>query len=302
MTRSTCWICGAQTRSFWHNDAFDAVACTSCRHVHAEHHVSEALKTGDYHASYDQNEFVKSLGVTRRRQAGQVLDALEIEGPVRSLFDFGCGRGFLLDVAKGRPIANLAGGDVSDMALEMLEASGIRGLKLDAVDPLGKFELGDLGFVPEVVTFLDVIEHFDGNLTEKFLPWLRRLPDAVRLLVFKVPIREGLSFSLAAAARHLGVSSLGKQLFQVGTYPPHYQYFSRGSLARFLSNLGLKTLTVLDDLDFEPELLGARLTATMPSLRLAAPLAGPVLSKLANAFARADSRIVIAERLPSHRN
>ena len=108
-------------------------------------------------------------------------------------------------------------------------------LKLDAEQPFEHLSFRELGFVPEVITFLDVLEHFEGDLKSRLLPWLRALPPTVRHVVIKVPIREGLLFSIAGAARRAGVESLGNQLFQCGTFPPHFQYFTRRSLEAFVA-------------------------------------------------------------------
>lgn len=283
--------------AFWSDRALDAIECISCGHLQAEHQGSIASEGADYHRGYAQGAFVESLGLTRRRQAGRLLDALAaLDRPPRSLFDFGCGRGWLLEAAQQRGLAPLAGGDVSELALELLVERHVAGVKLDQDLPFEKLDFRALGFDPEVLTFLDVIEHFSGDLTRRLAPWLHGLPATIRLLVFKVPIREGLMFTLANQARRLGVGGLGRQLFQVGTYPPHYQYFTRRSLALFAASLGLETLRTLDDIDFEPDELAGRLTSSVPLVRLLGRAAGHVLGGAAARLGRADSRILIAQR------
>ncbi|MEY2932570.1 MAG: hypothetical protein RL033_3319 [Pseudomonadota bacterium] len=319
MNPDTCWVCSSPARPFWSNAAFDAVACESCGHIQAQHHPTQAPST-DYHRGYDQGAFVESLRATRRRQAERMLDALRqiaangvtsnsgtpnsdtpnggaAHGKL-SLFDFGCGRGWFLDSAKERGLAPLAGGDVSELALELLAQRGINSVRLHEQEPFERLDFTQLGFTPDVISFLDVIEHFPGDLATRLKPWVQRLPASVRWLVFKVPVSDGLMFGMANQARKLGVGGLCQQLFQVGTFPPHYQYFSRRSLARFVSSLGLDTLDTLDDLDFEPAELGGRLTSTLPWIRLLGGVAGHVLGGAATALRRADSRILIAARRP----
>jgi SAM-dependent methyltransferase len=297
MSDTDCWVCGERTRRFWTHTAFDAIDCEGCGHIQAKHRLSPASREADYHRTYDQGEFVASLAVTRRRQAQVLLDALvACDEPLRSIFDFGCGRGWLLEAARDRGVPQLAGGDVSKLALELLEKQGIVGIELDEVAPFDHLSFDALGFAPQVVTFLDVIEHFQGNLKDVVAPWLARLPAAVRTFVFKVPTREGLLFSMANLARRVGVPSLGAQLFQVGTYPPHYQYFTHRSLSLFVSNLGLEPVRVVDDIDFEPAALGGRLTGVPSPFKGLAGLAGRALGSAATLFGRADSRMVIARR------
>jgi SAM-dependent methyltransferase len=301
--QAACWVCGGRTRRFWQNPSFESVACRRCGHIVAAHRRLPDAETSDYHLGYEQHDFVAALGATRRRQAARLLDALgSLAAPPRSLFDFGCGRGFLLEVAQARGGLGLAGGDVSKLALELLVARGLPALELDAELPFEKLALTELPFVPEVITFLDVIEHFSGDLAERLGRWLQGLPPEVRLIVLKVPVRDGLLFSLADLARRAGAGGFARQLFQSGTYPPHYQYFSRRSLDALVRRLGLSELAVLDDLDFEPGELGRRLSAGSSrgrALRGLAPLLGHGLGALAQVSGRADSRIIIAQRYDS---
>lgn len=296
VNEAACWVCEGRTRAFWKNEAFESIACVACGHLQAAHRVDPEAASVDYHLGYDQEAFVTALATTRRRQARRVLDALPSQSRPSSLFDFGCGRGWFLEVARERGITQLGGGDTSEVALELLRQRGMLAVKLDAAQPFEHLDFNRLGFAPEVITFLDVLEHFEGDLARRLSPWLAALPKAVRYVVIKVPMRDGLLFTTADLARHVGVAGLGKQLFQCGTYPPHYQYFTRRSLDRFVARLGLSPSAVLDDLDFEPEGLGSRLSSSGALIRRLAPLAGELLGAAARGLKRADSRIVIAER------
>jgi SAM-dependent methyltransferase len=294
---AACWVCGGPTRRFWRNEEFDAAACRRCGHLLATHRRNPSAESTDYHLMYEQRDFVAALGATRRRQAARILDALGgLAAPPRSVFDFGCGRGFFLEVARQRGGLALAGGDVSQLALDGLARAGVAALPLDAELPFETLDLSKLPFIPEAITFLDVIEHFPGDLGARLGRFVRGLPAAVRFIVFKVPVRDGLLFSLADLARHAGVQGPGLQLFQSGTYPPHYQYFTRRSLDALVAALGLSARAVLDDLEFEPEQLGRRLASKGRTIQALAALAGRSLGAAARATGRADSRIVIAER------
>ena len=299
---AACWVCGGLTQTFWANDAFESVACRRCGHIVASHRPIPDAEATDYHLGYEQHDFVATLGATRRRQAARLLDELaSFDDPPRSIFDFGCGRGFFLEVAQTRGGLELAGGDVSELALQLLATRGLPGLKLDAELPFEKLALTQLPFLPEAITFLDVIEHFSGDLAQRLGRWLGDLPRDVRFIVFKVPVRDGLLFSVANLARRAHVGGPGRQLFQSGTFPPHYQYFSRRSLGALVERLELSPLAVLDDIDFEPAELGRRLSATSASgraLRAIAPVLGQGLGALVRLSKRADSRIVVARRRP----
>jgi SAM-dependent methyltransferase len=293
-----CWVCGGELHPFWKTTTFDSVACRRCGHVVAEHHPGQGAGETDYHLGYDQHEFVAALRATRRRQAARLLDALgELAAPPRSVFDFGCGRGFFLEVAAERGGLRLAGGDVSELALELLAKRGLPALRLDTQLPFERLRLAELPFIPEVITFLDVIEHFPGDLRARLQRWLLELHPGVRYVVLKVPVRDGLLFSFANLARRGGVDGFGRQLFQSGTYPPHYQYFTRRSLDQLVLDLGLEPRAVLDDLDFEPPELGRRLASRGRAIRALAPALGMCLGAVVRATGRMDSRIVIAERV-----
>jgi SAM-dependent methyltransferase len=284
-------------RPFWVHAEIAADACGNCGHIVAHHAANAQAQARDYHLGYEQDDFVAALGATRRRQAGRIMDALRsLPSPPQSLFDFGCGRGWLLEVAQERGMRALAGGDVSDLALKQLATRGIPALRLDIQWPFEQLDVEALPFTPEAITLLDVIEHFSGDIATRLRAWIAGLPPRVRTIVIKVPMRDGLLFSLANAAQHAGVQSLMLQLFQVGTYPPHYQYFSRRSLSALLRKIGLSSVVVLDDLDFEPAELGKRMAAQGSALRPLASMAGHALGLAARAGRRADSRIVIATR------
>jgi len=289
-----CWVCGARTREAGRTARVNLFECGGCAHLEAKHPAVSAAS--DYHLGYEQGRFVESLGATRRRQATRILAALETKSTPASLLDFGCGRGWLLEEARARGIRKLAGADVSGLALGLLRNQDISGIELDRERPFEELRFDALGFTPEVICFLDVLEHFAGNLTRRLRPWLERLPIGVRRVVIKVPVRDGLLFHVASSLRRAGMHGPIEQLFQCGTDPPHYQYFSRRSLESFVASLGLSTVDVLDDLDFEPKLLAGRI-ASMPKVLegMSSGLAN-LLGATATKLNRTDTRIVIAAR------
>lgn len=289
-----CWVCGGSIEPFWSTGELSITRCSACRHLQAEHFRGDRA-VDDYHLGYDQGRFVQALSVTRRRQAERILDALTASGSVPSLLDFGCGRGWLLEVAKERGVQRLAGADVSELALDLLRQRGVTALKLPVDASFEHLDWTRLDFVPDTICFLDVLEHFAGDLSVRLSPWLRQLPSDVQRVVIKVPVHDGLLFGIADIGRRLGLAGPAKQLFQAGTFPPHYQYFSRRSLELFVQRLGLEITSVLDDLDFEPEQLADRVGGLSPRLTPLVRRGGRWLGTLASRLRRTDSRIVVAE-------
>lgn len=292
----TCWVCGGALRPYWTDPALAVRECPRCHHLQARHAPVPASTPADYHRSYDQEGFLASLAATRQRQANEILEAIARVSPCRALFDFGCGRGWFLDAARARDFGPIGGGDVSPLAVALLREKQIPAVTLDPHALLAGTDFSALGFTPQIISFLDVLEHFEGDLTVLFGGWLGRLPDGVRLIVIKVPVREGIMFSAAAAARRLAWPGVARQLFQVGIPPAHHQYFSRDSLARFVRAVGLRPLHVFDDLDFEVESLAARasLLRRLPGWSVTA--GARLLANGARRLGRLDTRIVIASR------
>src|SRR5207237_9967485 len=113
-----------------------------------------------------------------------------------------CGRGWFLDVAKAAGW-NVLGVDTSPMAVELLRQ---RGIPATRELPASKYE---------VITLLDVIEHFRPD---DLVPRLSALK--ADLMIIKVPTSSGLLYRLARGHAL-------EQLYQVGTEPPHHHYFNQ---------------------------------------------------------------------------
>ncbi|MEO5767954.1 MAG: methyltransferase domain-containing protein [Polyangia bacterium] len=271
--------------------------CGDCGHLLAAHAPLPAeAAAGDYHLSYDQEGFLSSLATTRKRQADRILATLERVSSARSLFDFGCGRGWFLETAQRRGFRPIGGGDVSALAVALLRKRNVPAVTLNGSGVLTPIDFQELGFIPEIITFLDVIEHFDGDLSGQMGEWLASLPKTVAFIVFKVPLREGAVFAAASLARRVGVPGPARQLFQTGTSPPHLQYFSRDSLDRFVRAVGLRTVKVFDDLDFEVDSLTTRAADLKYFPRPMVSVAGAALAAVARRVGRLDTRVIIAAR------
>ena len=69
---------------------------------------------------------------------------------------------------------------------------------------------------------------------------------------------DGLLHRIAHRAARVGVPSLIEQLYQVGTHPPHFSYFSRVSAERLLGSVGLRVIDRASDRDFDATDMGDR--------------------------------------------
>ena len=102
--------------------------------------------------------------------------------------------------------------------------------------------------------------------------WTRERPanfdarPALQTVVVKVPVSSGSLLGSATLLARLGLSGALGQLYQIGTYPPHYNSFSSRSLRLLPKSCGLIPVEELRDLDFEPRLLPDRvhLLAALP--------------------------------------
>jgi hypothetical protein len=151
---------------------------------------------------------------------------------------------------------DLAAMDTSRLAVEAARARGIAGLlvKNDGSD----MSFAALPFAPRVLTLLDVIEHFPPTQLHSRIDALLRALPSVQIVVVKVPTSSGPLYACASLMARLGLGGPLDQLYQVGTNPPHYNYFSRRSLRRLLEQCGLTPIEMFGDLDFEPRLLPDR--------------------------------------------
>jgi hypothetical protein len=292
----SCPVCGATgVRPSFALPGLRVRLCRGCGHRVAVHDRPTGSAT-DYHQQYEQGAFLESLRATRLRQAQQLVTAIgrHVARP-GAVLDFGAGRGFFLEVCRREGLAPLAGADTSELSVEDLRRSGIEAhLLAEGAGAAGQLTRG-LSFQPRVITVLDVVEHLPPESVAGFLgSLLRELGGTLELLVVKVPVADGLLYGTARLAAAVGVSGPLRQLYQVGTWPPHLSYFSVRSMTTLLGGLGLGVVERLDDLDFEPELLPARVlripSVAPPLLRLF----GQALAATARASGRFDTALFLA--------
>ncbi|HEY8206054.1 MAG TPA: methyltransferase domain-containing protein [Myxococcaceae bacterium] len=205
--------------------------------------------------------YTGSLKATRVRQAGALVAALKREaGAVEGLLDYGCGRGWFLEVARSEGLKPLAGADTSGTSMDALAAVGIEGVRIE--DPMRPaLTVQRLPFRPRVVSLLDVVEHI---APDRLAAWLTELLDALRpdlrFVLIKVPISGGVMYRAASALARAGVSAPLDQLYQVGRLPPHVNYFSVRSMRALLDQLRLPLVRVVRDPEFEASGLKERAT------------------------------------------
>lgn len=293
--RRECPVCCGATTADWKREGIIRVyRCLRCKHRTAEHLNVPPLDR-DYHEQYDQSSYLNSLRATRLRQAGQILKRLEAVAPVKDgLLDYGSGRGFLLEKARQIGLHKIAGAETSPIGLAQLRGQSVPAVALDEKDPclLRGLDLL-LPFEPRVISFLDVLEHFQGDPVRLLSDWLPAASSKLRALVVKVPVSDGFFYRVADLLRKLGMVEPLMQLYQVGTYPAHFHYYSKQSLSRLFGRLGLRVLDQWGDLDFEPATLLERLRFSLP----VAPRMARFISRSASAMIEAgqlfDCRICI---------
>ena len=293
-----CPLCGsARLAHTVRTPRLEVVRCRVCGHRVATH-IAQPKATLDYHDQYDQGGFLASLAATRRRQAAVIIELLRRRLPdADRLLDFGAGRGWLLEACREAGFRSLAGADTSELAVRSLVERRFAAI---ALSPSADYDvaLQQLPFRPRILTMLDVVEHFPPDqLVDLLGNVLRGLRPELELVVVKVPDPHGLFYRGARLLAQAGIAGPIEQLYQVGTDPPHFSYFTHGSMRRLLESCRLTVLDVKGDRDFEPESLGqrAQALARVPAL---GRIAGSGAAGLANLTRWYDAAIYVAAPPP----
>jgi 2-polyprenyl-3-methyl-5-hydroxy-6-metoxy-1,4-benzoquinol methylase len=286
---SRCALCEeGELRATFSTARLRLARCSACGHRVAEHTVTSG-EGRDYHEQYEQGAFLQALRQTRIRQARRILSHVRRYGAgARAILDYGCGRGWFLDEAAAAGFT-VAGADTSALAVKLLAARGTPAVLLPSAPTA---PLPELPFAPDVLSLLDVVEHF---APEDVIPALRRIVAAVRpnVVVIKVPVASGILHRFASAAAKLGATHPLEQLYQVGTEPPHRSYFTERSLRVALARAGLDVLEALRDPDFEPTSLRDRAAVLAAIPKPLASAAGVAAASAAWLLAMQDSLVMI---------
>jgi hypothetical protein len=294
-----CPICGeAGLRTRFELPDLAVDRCFACRHRVARHSTTSAT-CSDYHEQYAQGDFVESLRATRERQAAALIEMIRRNVPQAGrLLDYGAGRGWFLEACRRDGIGPIAGADSSDIAVRGLRDSGIEAHKLsdDGVRP-GSLNRA-LSFRPRIVNFLDVLEHVPPNeVSAQFKEILDACGDDVELAVVKVPV-PGILYAAARSLSRLGRHGSIRQLYQTGTWPPHFSYFSPRSVEILFHGLGFVVVERCGDVDFEPAQLAGRLGIRGGTARCLANLGGRAFGLAIRSTRLFDSTIVAARPVP----
>jgi hypothetical protein len=270
--------------------------CPRCGHNVAEHRASGARAGVDYHRQYDEGEFLRSLAATRRRQAKTILARIHAQLPgADGLLDLGAGRGWFLDEARASGMRRIAGADTSEDSVTSLRERGVEGLLIaPPTETAWDLQLRSLSFRPRVLTLLDVIEHFAA---ERLPAMLRDIVEQLRpeleLVVIKVPVSDGVLYRTAGLLARARVFGPLDQLYQVGTFPPHFSYFSRRSLGQLLTAQELRAVDHIGLLELDPSTFGSRVAALRRAPRAVTRVLGASVALVAVRSTH-DSYVVLA--------
>jgi hypothetical protein len=247
-----CLFCGSVSPPALDVDSapLRVVRCPDCDHRQALH--NDQQPRSDYYEHTPQAEaFVRSLEITRRRQAKRIIaDASEVIGDPSGWLDFGCGRGWFLDEMRAADATQFfAGFDTSSLSRQWLAEQGIEVAQPSAADALLP-DFDSLSFPPRIMSFLDVVEHFAGEQAFRLLQGLSAALPSLEWLVIKVPISSGFLYRTAHMLRRIAPGPY-RQLYQVGTFPPHYHYFNVGSLTHLIEKVGYEIVRVVRDPDVD---------------------------------------------------
>lgn len=258
-----CPACGhAELRSDLATPRVIVERCPRCGHRTAKHLGPERTDV-DYHEQTDDPQFLRSLERTRRSQARLILERLRAAACDDSLLDFGAGRAWFVQEALAAGMRRVGGADTSHDSVTYLRDLGVDGIHVDPPGTgLWRPDLSDLSFRPRVLTLLDVIEHFPPTrLVAMLSAIVSAAGDGLELVVIKVPTSEGALYRTARLLARARVFGPIEQLYQVGTFPPHWSYFTRTSLLALLDRCGLRVVDELRLLDFDPATFGSRVSA-----------------------------------------
>jgi 2-polyprenyl-3-methyl-5-hydroxy-6-metoxy-1,4-benzoquinol methylase len=293
----SCVVCeNAKILHFYTDEKITLWRCQECRHIEVNHH-NLVYGTVDYHKQYEQVGFLRALAVTRQRQSQKLVELLKrLFGDFR-VCDFGAGRGFFLKACKDAGVKDIGGNDFSEIAVDGLRKVGVTATRVDLNDASSINTAVDvMGFVPNVVSFLDVVEHFDRDHLFTNMEALQKANvDPNHALVIKVPRNDGLLFRLAVLMAHLGAAGTLQQMCQVGTFPPHFQYFSSKSLRQYIHRCGFIEVERVLDPDFDFCCFSERVAVKNFLLRPIINMCAAVIYVICRALELDDAETIVAK-------
>lgn len=252
----TCICCGSKEfKPLFKSTALLVTRCNLCGTDYGEH-LKEAFNT-DYDQIWQNYgpEYLTALEATRKRQALSLYDTVSQLGlRISNLLDVGTGRGWFLKTMQGLGVAPLAGVDQSEIAIKGLQEVGIEAHSIKTFSSIGTLILS---FKPQFISLMDVIEHVPPSEITSELKHLEQLLVKGGFLIVKVPRNQGFFYRLSFLLSKFNLPRFFHQLWQVGTTPPHFIYFSDLGFNLFLAKFG-KIEKLIHDPDVEDDTLLSR--------------------------------------------
>ena len=266
-----CKCCNHQMKEILTDQSVLIFECNSCKSLTIDHlNIKKINKQKDYYSNkfYNQNSLEKSLLSTRKRQALKILARLSnLSNQDTELIDYGCGKGIFLKEASLLGYKKLVGVESSKKSLKNL-CSIFEMIKVE-------FRENNIIFKPNpknlnnshlrVLVALDVLEHFSKENIINWLEIILKEFSRPKYLIIKVPSREGILFKMAYFFTKLNITKKPlHQLLQVGTFPPHFFYFSAKGLINLFRDQNYHPIYITSDLDYEINSFSSRLNVKGP--------------------------------------
>jgi 2-polyprenyl-3-methyl-5-hydroxy-6-metoxy-1,4-benzoquinol methylase len=217
---SSCLICNStQLQNLEGYEANYLVKCKSCNFVFCERKPSEQELVNHY-LLYSRGTSISSITIHRYEQ---LLDEFERFRKTNNILDIGCGDGHFLEVAKARNW-NVYGTEFTTEAIQVVRKKGIK-MKLGSLDP-NNYENDFF----DVVTSFEVIEHINNPVDE-----IRAIKMILRtggLVYLTTPNFNSVSRNIVGAN------------WNVIEYPEHLSYYTRSTIQKLFSTVGLKALKI----------------------------------------------------------
>ena len=293
-----CKCCNYQMKEIFSDQCVLIFECTNCKSLAINHlnikkeDIQKEYYSNDY---YSQKCLEKSLLSSRKRQALKILEKLsKISNQDTEIIDYGCGKGIFLKEAYNFGYKNLIGVESSNKSINSL------GLIFEMIKV--EFKENNIIFNPNslniknsnlrVLAALDVVEHFSKSKLIHWLEIILKEFSRPKYLIIKVPSREGVLFKLAYLFAKLKISKKPlHQLLQVGTFPPHFFYFSEKGLINLFLSLNYNPIDISSDLDYEINSFASRLNVK-GTKKIIFNLLIPLLALLSKICNLEDSKII----------
>lgn len=293
-----CKCCNYKMKEIFTDKFVLIFECNSCKSLTIDHvKIKKFDIQKDYYSNkfYNQNSLEKSLLSSRKRQALKILEKLSsLSNKNAEIIDYGCGKGIFLKEAYNMGYKKLVGVESSKKSINNL-GSIFEMIKVE-------FKENNIIFKPNPLTLknsnlrflaaLDVVEHFSKENLINWLEIILKEFSRPKYLIIKVPSRKGILFKLAYFFAKLKITKKPlHQLLQVGTFPPHFFYFSEKGLINLFRQQNYHPIDITRDLDYEINSFGSRLN--LKGLKkIFFNLLIPLLALLAKIYHFEDSKII----------